>query len=138
MESTGMNGSGIFPTSVTLNSRRRALRVALGKEPADCILHGGRVLNVFSGKWEETDVAVSGELIAATGSNLKGTERIDLAGEFLVPGFIDAHIHLESTHLWLYEISRLMLAHGVTTVVADPHEMANVAGLDGVMAMIKA
>jgi len=133
-----MKDSDISPTSATLNSRCRALRVALGKEPADYVLRGGRILNVFSGKWEEREVAVAGELIASTGKELKAADYFNLERTLLVPGFIDAHIHLESTHLWLDEISRLMLEHGVTTVVADPHEMANVRGLEGVMAMIEA
>lgn len=114
------------------------MQVALGKEPADVILSGGRILNVFTGKWERKDVAVAEGLIACLEENLKGKNRFDLEDRLLVPGFIDAHIHLESTHLWLPEISRLMLAHGVTSLVADPHEMANVRGLEGVRAILEA
>jgi adenine deaminase len=138
MEWIGMSGSDTCPTSATLSSRRHAMRVALGAEPADAILRGGRILNVFTNKWEEKEVGIAAGLIACLGENLEGKESFDLPGCLLVPGFIDAHIHLESTHLWLAEISRLMLAHGVTSVIADPHEMANVRGLDGVKAMIEA
>jgi len=133
-----MKSSDISPTLDTLNSKRRAMRVALGKEPADLLLRNGRVLNVFTGRWELKDVAIKDGLVAALGNNIAARKSFDAQEALLVPGFIDAHIHLESTHLWLPEISRLMLTHGVTTVITDPHEMANVAGIEGVREMLKA
>ncbi|MBN2380107.1 adenine deaminase [candidate division WOR-3 bacterium] len=133
-----MKDSDTCHTSVTLSSRRRVLRTALGRERADLALENGRFLNVFTGKLERRNIGIAEGLIACIDDKVDGKKKIDVDGMLLVPGFIDAHIHLETAHLWLPEISRLMLEHGVTTVVADPHEMANIRGLEGVKTMIDA
>src|SRR5579884_394978 len=109
----------------------RRLAVARGDEPADLVLTGGRVLSVFTREWLETDVAIAGAGIAGLGE-YEGRETIDVGGRFVVPGFIDAHMHLESTKLLPDEFARLVLPLGTTAVVADPHEIANVLGTDGV------
>jgi adenine deaminase len=109
----------------------RRLAVARGDEPADVVLTGGRVLSVFTREWLETDVAIAGGTIAGLG-DYEGGETIDVGGRFVVPGFIDAHMHLESTKLLPDEFARLVLPLGTTAVVADPHEIANVLGTDGV------
>ncbi len=109
----------------------RRLAVARGDEHADLVLRGGRVLSVFTREWLETDVAIADGYIAGLGS-YDGAEIVDASGRFVVPGFIDAHMHLESTKLLPDEFARLVLPLGTTAVVADPHEIANVLGSDGV------
>jgi adenine deaminase len=109
----------------------RRLAVARGDEPADLVLRGGRVLSVFTREWLETDVAVADGWIAGLG-DYEGREVRDVTGRFLVPGFVDAHMHLESTKLLPNEFARLVVPLGTTAVVADPHEIANVLGTDGV------
>jgi adenine deaminase len=109
----------------------RRLAVARGDEPADLLRHGGSVLSVFTREWLETDVAVVDGFVAGLG-DYEGRETLDVSGRFVVPGFIDAHMHLESTKLLPDEFARLVLPLGTTAVVADPHEIANVLGTDGV------
>jgi adenine deaminase len=109
----------------------RRLAVARGDEPADLVVRGGRMLSVFTREWLEADVAIADGYIAGLG-DYEGTEEIDATGRFVVPGFIDAHMHLESPKLLPDEFARLVLPLGTTAVVADPHELANVLGTDGV------
>ena len=109
----------------------RRIAVARGDEPADLIVRGGRVLSVFTREWLETDVAVVDGYIAGLG-DYEGAEAIDASGRYVVPGFIDAHMHLESPKLLPDEFARLVIPMGTTAVVADPHEIANVLGTDGV------
>ena len=109
----------------------RRLSVARGDEPADVVVRGGRVLSVFTREWLETDLAIADGYVAGLG-DYEGTSEIDAGGRFLVPGFIDAHMHLESPKLLPDEFARLVLPLGTTAVVADPHELANVLGTDGV------
>ena len=109
----------------------RRLAVARGDEPADLLLHGGSVLSVFTREWLETDVAVVDGFVAGLG-DYEGRETLDVSGRYVVPGFIDAHMHLESTKLLPDEFARLVLPLGTTAIVADPHEIANVLGTDGV------
>jgi adenine deaminase len=109
----------------------KRLAVARGDEPADLVVRGGRVLSVFTREWLETDVAIADGWIAGLGS-YDGRETLDAAGRYVVPGFIDAHMHLESSKLLVDEFARLVLPFGTTAVVADPHEIANVLGTDGV------
>jgi adenine deaminase len=109
----------------------RRLAVARGDEPAELVVRGGRVFSVFTREWLETDVAVVDGYVAGLGE-YEGDEVLDAAGRYVVPGFVDAHMHLESTKLLVDEFARLVLPLGTTTVVADPHEIANVLGTDGV------
>jgi adenine deaminase len=109
----------------------RRLAVARGDEPADVVVRGGRVLSVFTREWLEVDVAVADGWIAGLGE-YDGREVVDASGRYVVPGFIDAHMHLESTKLLPDEFARLVLPLGTTAVVLDPHELANVLGTDGV------
>jgi adenine deaminase len=109
----------------------RRLAVARGDEPADLVVRGGRVLSVFTREWLEVDVAVADGWIAGLGE-YEGRDVVDASGRFVVPGFIDAHMHLESTKLLPDEFARLVLPLGTTAVVLDPHELANVLGTDGV------
>jgi adenine deaminase len=107
------------------------LAVARGDEPADLVVRGGKVLSVFTREWLDADVAVADGWIAGIGE-YKGRETLDASGRWVVPGFIDAHMHLESSKLLVDEFARLVLPLGTTAVVADPHEIANVLGTDGV------
>ncbi len=109
----------------------RRLAVARGDEPADLVVRGGRVLSVFTGEWLETDVAVVDEHVAGLG-DYEGKETLDASARYVVPGFVDAHMHLETSKLLFHEFARLVLPLGTTTVVVDPHEIANVLGTDGV------
>jgi adenine deaminase len=110
---------------------QRRLAVARGDEPADLVVAGGKVFSVFTREWLDADVAVVDGVIAGVGS-YQGKDTIDASGSFVVPGFIDAHLHLESPKLMVDEFARLVLPLGTTAVVADPHEIANVLGVDGV------
>jgi adenine deaminase len=109
----------------------RRIAVARGDEPADLVVRGGRVLSVFTREWLETDVAVCDGYVAGLG-DYEGDETLDVSGRYVVPGFIDSHMHLESTKLLVDEFARLVLPMGTTAVVADPHEIANVLGTDGI------
>jgi adenine deaminase len=109
----------------------RRLSVARGDEPADLVVRGGRVLSVFTREWLELDVAVADGYIAGLGE-YEGGEMLDATGRWVAPGFVDAHMHLESSKLLVDEFARLVLPLGTTAVVADPHEIANVLGTDGV------
>ena len=109
----------------------RRLAVARGDEPAELVVRGGRVFSVFTREWLETDVAIVDGHVAGLG-DYQGNEELDASGRHVVPGFIDAHMHLESSKLLVDELARLVLPLGTTTVVVDPHEIANVLGTDGV------
>jgi adenine deaminase len=109
----------------------RRIAVARGDEPADLVVRGGRVFSVFTREWLEVDVAVVDGYVAGLGE-YEGREQLDAAGRYVVPGFVDAHMHLETTKLLVGEFARLVLPLGTTAVVADPHEIANVLGTDGV------
>src|ERR671911_2728916 len=107
------------------------LAAARGDEPADLVIRGGRVFSVFTREWLEGDLAIVDGAIAGLG-DYEGEETLDASGRYLVPGFIDAHMHLETVKLLVDEFARLVLPLGTTAVVADPHEIANVLGVDGV------
>ncbi|TMF53080.1 MAG: adenine deaminase [Chloroflexi bacterium] len=107
------------------------MAVARGDEPADLVLSGGQVLSVFTKEWLDVDVAVKDGHVVGLGG-YEGRERLDVSGAYLVPGFIDAHMHIESSKLMVDEFARAVLAHGTTAVVADPHEIANVLGTEGI------
>ena len=113
------------------------LAVARGDEPADLLLTGGRVFVPGTREWVDTDLAVADGVIAGWGAR-DAREVADMSGAALTPGFIDAHMHLESTKLWVDEFVRAVLPHGTTAVAADPHEIANVFGVRGVAALAEA
>jgi adenine deaminase len=109
----------------------RWLSVARGDEPADLVIGGGHVFSVFTKEWLDLDVAVVEGHVVGLG-DYQGRQRLDVEGAHLVPGFIDGHVHIESSKLMVDQFSRAVLPHGTTAVVADPHEIANVLGSDGV------
>ncbi len=110
---------------------------ARGNAPADLLLRGGWILDVFSGAFFRGDVAVKDGIIVGFGAS-EATEIVDLDGAWLIPGLIDAHMHIESSQLTPAEFARAVLPHGTTTVMADPHEIANVLGLVGIRYMLDA
>jgi adenine deaminase len=111
--------------------------VAKGDRPADLLLRGARVVNVFTGEVYPANIAIAGEWIAGVGQNYHaGKEILDLDGLFLIPGLINGHLHLESSLLSPGEYARLALPRGTTTVVLDPHEIANVLGVSGIHALM--
>jgi adenine deaminase len=114
-----------------METLQRRLAVARGDEPADLVVRGGRVLSVFTKEWLDADVAIVDGIVAGLGS-YDGREMLDASGRYVVPGFVDAHMHLESVKLMADEFAKLVLPLGTTAVVADPHEIANVLGVDGV------
>jgi len=116
---------------------RDIIPVALGEKEADVLLKNSNIVNVFSGDIEEANIALYRKRIAGIGDYKKGKKIIDLKGAFIVPGLIDAHLHIESSMLSPREFARAVLPRGTTTIIADPHEIANVIGLDGVEYMIK-
>jgi len=105
--------------------------VARGDQPPDLVVAGAQVFSAFTKEWIDTDVAVADGRIAGLGK-FDGGERIDASGLYLAPGFIDAHMHIESSKLMVDEFVRAVLPHGTTSVVTDPHEIANVLGTDGI------
>jgi len=114
---------------------RRRTAIAQGRYEAATVLTGGRVLNVFTGEVIEADVAIDAGAIAGVGHYPEGREVIDVRGMVIAPSFIDPHLHLESTLLWPAELARAVVPHGTGTILTDPHEVANVAGLPGVEAL---
>ncbi len=113
------------------------LAVARGDEPADLLLKGGRVFVPGTREWVRTDLPIADGVIAGWGTR-EAREVVDVSGTSLTPGFIDPHMHLESTKLWVDEFVRIVLPHGTTAVAADPHEIANVFGVPGVVALVEA
>ncbi len=111
------------------------LAVARGDRPADLVLRNGRLVNVLSGDIEDADVALYGGRIAGVGAGYAASEEVDLKGAFIAPGLIDAHVHIESSLCLPAQYAAAVVPHGVTTVAADPHEIANVAGAAGVRYM---
>jgi adenine deaminase len=111
------------------------LSVSRGDAPADVVLRNGQIVNVFSGQIERGDIAIFGEHIAGVGPGYRGHDEVDLRGAYVAPGLIDAHVHIESSLCLPPQFARAIVPRGVTTVVADPHEIGNVAGAAGVRFM---
>ena len=120
-----------------LMKKQRIIDVAAGRAPADLVLKNAVYVNVFSGELEKRDIAVAEGLIVGLGS-YSGTEEVDMTGKIVCPGFIDAHIHLESSLVSPAEFARAVIPHGTTTVITDPHEIANVMGEAGIEYMLAA
>lgn len=124
-------------TDRQLAAKQRLIAVAAGREKADLVLKNAKYLNVFSNEFLCGDIAVANGLIAGVGK-YDGKTEFDVSGKLVLPGFIDAHIHLESSMVTPAEFAKAVVAHGTTTVITDPHEITNVMGIDGVEYMIQA
>jgi adenine deaminase len=115
---------------------REIIQVARGKEPCDVVIKGGRIINVFSGEIYKTDIGIFDGLIVGLGK-YKGKKEVDVKGKYLCPGFIDGHVHIESSMVEVREFARAVVPRGTTSVVIDPHEIANVFGLEGIQYMLR-
>ena len=120
-----------------LMKKLHIIDVAAGREKADLVLKNATYVNVFSGELDTCDIAVAEGLIVGLGS-YSGKEEVDMTGKVVCPGFIDAHIHLESSLVSPAEFARAVIPHGTTTVITDPHEITNVMGTDGIDYMLAA
>ena len=120
-----------------LLKKQRIIAAAAGREPADLVLKNATFVNVFSNELSNMDIAVTEGLIVGMGS-YHGREEVDCTSRIVLPGFLDAHIHLESSLVSPTEFVKAVLPHGTTTVVTDPHEIANVMGTDGIEYMLQA
>ena len=109
---------------------KKLIDTAAGRIPADLVVRNGKIADVFSGDFVEGDLAVSGGLVAGIG-RYEGETVVDTGGQYVLPGFIDGHIHIESSYLCPEELGRLLVPHGTAAIIADPHEIVNVCGLEG-------
>ncbi|NKJ33934.1 adenine deaminase [Rhizobium sp. SG570] len=110
----------------------RYIDQGVGREPADIVLKGGRFFDLVTGELVASDIAICGDRIVGTCGDYQGREEIDISGRIVVPGFIDTHLHIESSLVTPHEFDRCVLPYGVTTVICDPHEIANVLGTEGI------
>ena len=117
------------------SSMQRRINVASGKELADLVIKGGKILNVFTGEMNDGDVAIVDGYIAGIGQ-YNGKREVNAAGRFISPSFIDGHVHIESTMVSPLEFAKVQVKNGVTAVIADPHEIANVCGTNGIQYML--
>lgn len=123
---------------MTQDSLAQLIEVAAGRQPADLVIKNCQLVDVGLGKIYPSDIAISQGLIAGIGPDYEGKESLDAQGLFALPGLIDAHIHIESSYLSPEEFARLVVPRGTTSVIADPHEIVNVAGLEGLRYMQEA
>lgn len=113
------------------------LEISRGDKPGSLLLRNANLINVYSGEIYLTDILIQGSYVAAIGTGYAAESEIDLQGRYVAPGLIDAHVHIESSLCTPPEFSRAVLPHGVTTVITDPHEIANVLGLEGIRFMLE-
>jgi adenine deaminase len=114
----------------------RRIDVAAGRIPADLVIKNGQILDVFNGEVTSGDIAIVDGYIAGIGE-YSGETIIDANGQYITPAFIDGHVHIESSMVIPFEFAKVLLLHGVTTVVTDPHEIANVLGVTGIQYMLE-
>jgi adenine deaminase len=129
-----MTGQGKMK-AMTVEKLKNRLRAACGDMASDLVLKGGKVISVFSREIIEADVAIHDGVIAGIG-DYTGNEEIDVKGQYICPGFIDGHFHIESSMLSPSELAKAVLPCGTTTIIADPHEIANVIGKRGIQFML--
>lgn len=122
---------------MTKEALKKLIQTAAGTIPAETVIKNCKVFNVFTGEFVQGDIALCGGQIAGVGS-YSGETEVDAGGRYAVPGFIDSHIHIESSYLSPEELGRLLVPHGGTTIIADPHEIVNVCGIRGLDYMMEA
>lgn len=110
----------------------QTIQAARGLHPVDLLLRGGTLVNVLSGELYQSDVAIHGGRVVGLGEGYQGREEVDCRGKWIAPGFIDGHMHVESTLVTVPEFARAVLPHGTVAAIFDPHEIANVHGIDGI------
>ncbi|SNR63751.1 adenine deaminase [Paracoccus sediminis] len=115
-----------------MDDLERRIAQACGDEPADLVLRGGRVFDLITGSMIAGDVAIGNDRIVGVGDEYRASRVVDVSGLTLVPGFIDTHLHVESSLVTPHEFDRCVTPRGITTAICDPHEIANVIGLDGI------
>ncbi|PSL41806.1 adenine deaminase [Planomicrobium soli] len=111
------------------------IQVSNKQKPADIVIRNGRIVNVFTKELTSGDIAIADGVIVGIG-DYEGLQEIDAKGRFVSPGLIDAHVHIESSMVTPHQFSQIVLPHGITTVITDPHEIANVAGIKGIDYML--
>ena len=121
-----------------LGRKKHILDVASGRRKADLVLKNATFVNVFCNELSYGDIAVADGYIAGIGKEYHGEAEVNVSGRLVLPGFIDAHIHLESSLVKPVEFVKAVLPHGTTTVITDPHEIANVMGTDGIEYILQA
>jgi len=126
------NSGRLEPRRACMPDLERRIAQGRGDEPADIVLRGGRVFDLVTGEMIVGDVAICGEWIVGTGASYEARNIIDVDGLTIVPGFIDTHLHIESSLVTPFEFDRCVTPRGVTTAICDPHEIANVIGVDGI------
>jgi len=114
------------------NFLQRRIDAAMGRIPCDLALHGAQVLDVFTGRWVRTDIGMVDGCVVSLEIGVRANRKIDLKNHWIVPGFIDAHVHIESSLLIPHQFQKVVLPKGTTTVICDPHELANVQGAKGI------
>ncbi|WP_313800315.1 adenine deaminase [Cytobacillus sp.] len=122
---------------LTIESLKRRITVAAKRAPADVVIKNAKIVNVFTREILENDIAIVDGFFAGIGQ-FEGHETIDAGGKYIIPGFIDGHVHIESAMVTPAEFANVVLPHGVTTIIADPHEIANVSGTKGIEYMLDA
>nr|WP_238557962.1 adenine deaminase [Paenibacillus sp. A9] len=125
-----------MPMSWTTEALQRRIDVASHREPADLVIRGGQIVNVFTGELVQQDIAIVDGVIAGIGT-YEGIETVDAADKWIIPGLMDGHVHIESSMLSPQEFAKVVIQHGVTSVITDPHEIGSVAGVDGIRYMLE-
>ncbi len=113
------------------------IEVASGQKPADLSLENAKIINVYTGEIIEGSIAIFQDRIAGVGPKYKAVKKVNLKGRYVAPGFIDGHFHIESSMVTIPELARLIVPRGTTSIIADPHEIANVLGYDGIRYMLE-
>jgi adenine deaminase len=128
---------GRYGSNISVTSLKNRILAAKGEIPADLVLKQGKVVNLFSNAVDEADVAIYDGFIVGVGPEYHGREEIEVKGKWISPGLIDGHIHVESSMLLPSRLAAALLPHGTTTIIADPHEIANVMGTEGIRLLIE-
>ncbi|MBP2646232.1 MAG: Adenine deaminase [Firmicutes bacterium] len=127
----------MYLEGLNIKPLQQLVDAAIGRRKADLILKNATIFNVFTGEFFKGDVAVAGGYIAGVG-RYEGVREIDVSGKYVTPGFFDAHVHIESAMVSPFQFARAVVANGTTSVAADPHEIANVLGIEGIRYMLTA
>ncbi|HNU79258.1 MAG TPA: amidohydrolase family protein, partial [Bacillota bacterium] len=120
---------------MSVEQKQKRIEIAAGREKADLVIKNASIVNVFTNEILSGDIAIHDSLIAGVG-DYSGKEEIDAGGMYVCPGLIDCHVHIESSMITPAEFARVVLPHGTTTIIADPHEIANVCGIEGIHFML--